>query len=151
ACSPLIYRGVNFPREFYGNAFVPEPAGNLIKRDILREERGRLAAVNAYRGREFLASTDSRFRPVALLNAPDGSLLVVDMYRGVLQEYHYLTRYLENQTLRRGLEAPMLGMGRIFRITYEGGPLDRTQPDLARRSAVDLVALLANANAWWRE
>src|SRR5262249_39073051 len=34
---PLIYRGENFPAEFYGNAFVCEPAANLIKRNILTE------------------------------------------------------------------------------------------------------------------
>ena len=39
ACAPLVYRGDNFPREYEGNVFVCEPAGNLIKRYVL-EDRG---------------------------------------------------------------------------------------------------------------
>jgi mono/diheme cytochrome c family protein/glucose/arabinose dehydrogenase len=151
ACSPLIYRGANFPGEFYGNAFIPEPAANLIKRDLLPEEKGRITAVNAYDGREFLTSTDSRFRPVALLNAPDGSIVVVDMYRGVLQEYHYLTSYLRDQSLARGLDKPFFGLGRIWRITYEGGALESRTPDLDEMSSKELAALLAHPDAWWRD
>ncbi len=36
-------------------------------------------------GGEFLASTDERFRPVYLANAPDGTMTIVDMYRGILE------------------------------------------------------------------
>jgi glucose/arabinose dehydrogenase len=32
ACGPVIYRGTLFPKEYWGNAFVCEPTGNLIKR-----------------------------------------------------------------------------------------------------------------------
>jgi mono/diheme cytochrome c family protein/glucose/arabinose dehydrogenase len=151
ACSPLIYRGANFPAEFYGNAFVPDPAANLIKRDLLPEAKGQINAVNAYDGREFLTSTDSRFRPVALLNAPDGSIVVVDMYRGVIQEYHYLTSYLRDQSLARGLDKPFFGLGRIWRITYQGGALEQRRPDLDQMSSKELAALLSHPDAWWRD
>jgi mono/diheme cytochrome c family protein/glucose/arabinose dehydrogenase len=151
ACGSMVYRGRNFPQDVYGNVFVPEPSGNLIHLDILQESRGRILAVDAYPKKEFLTSTDSRFRPVGLVNAPDGSMLVIDMYRGLLEEYHILTSYLRQQTLARGLEQPMFGLGRIWKITHEGGALDQTQPDLARMSSVDLVHLLANPNAWWRD
>ncbi len=151
ACSPLIYRGTNFPAEFYGNAFVPEPAGNLIKRNLLPESGGNLTAVNAYTGREFLTSTDSRFRPVALLNCPDGSMLVVDMYRGVLEEYHFITSYLRDQSLARGLEKPMFGLGRIWKITHVGGALEDRRPRLDQMTSQELAGLLDDANGWWRD
>jgi mono/diheme cytochrome c family protein len=151
ACSPLIYRGQNFPMEFYGNAFVPEPAGNLIKRDLLHESGGRITASNAYDGTEFVTSTDSRFRPVALLNCPDGSMLIVDMYRGILEEYHFITSYLRDQSLARGLEKPMFGLGRIWKVSYDGGPLTTTRPGLDRMSSRDLVACLDRPNGWWRD
>lgn len=151
ACSPLIYRGANFGADYYGNAFVPEPAANLIKRNLLQESDGELKAVFPYRGREFLTSTDSRFRPVALLNAPDGSMVVLDMYRGLLQEYHYVTTYLRDQTLGRGLEDPISGRGRIFRIVREGGPIETKRPDLAKRGAGELADLLGHPSAWWRD
>src|SRR5687768_10156024 len=35
AGSPVIYRGDRLPRELYGNAFVTEPAGNLVHRLVL--------------------------------------------------------------------------------------------------------------------
>ena len=34
-CGPSIYRGDLFPPDFRGNAFIPEPCGNLVKRVIL--------------------------------------------------------------------------------------------------------------------
>jgi mono/diheme cytochrome c family protein len=151
ACSPLIYRGANFPSDFYGNDFTPEPAGNLIKRDVLRESGGRIDAVSAYAGSEFLTSTDSRFRPVALLNCPDGSMVVVDMYRGILEEYHFITSYLREQSLARGLEKPMFGLGRIWKITYQGGPLESRRPDLDQMSSSELTGLLRHPDAWWRD
>jgi len=151
ACSALIYRGANFPQRFYGNAFVPEPSGNLIKRNLLLESEGRITAVNAYQGREFLTSTDTRFRPAALVNGPDGSMLVVDMYRGLLEDYHWVTSYLRDQTLARGLDKPMFGQGRLWRITYEGGPLEERQPDLGRLNGAGLVKLLEHPNSWWRD
>ena len=151
ACSGFIYRGANFPARYYGNAFVPEPSANLIKRNLLLEAEGQIEAVNAYQGREFLTSTDTRFRPVALINDPDGSMLVVDMYRGILEDYHWITSYLRDQSLARGLETPFFGQGRLWKISYDGGPLERTQPALDRLSGAELAGLLAHADSWWRD
>ncbi len=64
ACGTGIYRGDNFPADCYGNAFVCEPAGNLVRRDRLFEQDGVITATNAYEKAEFLTSTDERFRPV---------------------------------------------------------------------------------------
>ena len=73
ACGPTIYRGDNYPPEFRGNTFVCEPAGNLVKRDILTDDNGVITGKRAYEKSEFLASTDERFRPVNLYTAPDGT------------------------------------------------------------------------------
>ena len=54
--------------------------------------RGRLTAVDGYKKGEILASWDERFRPVNLLGGPDGTIYVVDMYRGVVQEADLLDR-----------------------------------------------------------
>ena len=151
ACSPYIYRGANFPTEFYNNAFVPEPGANLIKRNVLTETAGRITATNAYQGREFLTSTDERFRPVALSNTPQGDLYIADLYRGVLQEARMITTYLRDQVLMRKLQAPMFGLGRIWRVRYEGGPVETRKPDLERAPAVEVARELASPNAWWRD
>ena len=66
----------------------------------------RCAGEKAYDRGEFLASTDERFRPVYLSSAPDGTLYVVDMYRGIIQHRGYITEYLRDQIVSRNLEQP---------------------------------------------
>ena len=80
-CGAAIYRGDAFPAEFRGNAFIPEPSSNLVKRVTLAERDGLLTATNAYQEKEFLTSTDERFRPVMMANGPDGALYVVEIGR----------------------------------------------------------------------
>src|SRR5690606_20873223 len=57
ACGPVIYRGTAFPESFRGNAFIAEPAGNLVKRVIVEERNGVPSARNAYARTEFMTST----------------------------------------------------------------------------------------------
>jgi glucose/arabinose dehydrogenase/mono/diheme cytochrome c family protein/HEAT repeat protein len=149
ACGPVIYRGANFPEEFRGNGFVCEPSGNFIRRNIIMEDGVRLTAANPYEQDEFLTSTDERFRPVNLYNGPDGALYIVDMHRGILQHRIYLTSFLRNQILERGLDTP-LNLGRIYRVVYEGNPLG-PQPNLSKASARELVEALLQPHGWWRD
>ncbi len=149
ASGPVIYRGSLFPRSFYGDAFICEPAGNLIKRLVIEDRAGIPRVRNAYAMGEFITSTDERFRPVNLYNAPDGSLYVVDMYRGVIQHRIFLTTYLRNQIKERGLEAP-LGMGRIYRILPQQAQR-KEPPNLAKASLAQLVAALEHRDAWVRD
>lgn len=150
ACAHYIYRGDLLGPEFYGNAFVCEPAGNLIKRNLLTETNGTVAAREAYRQREFLASTDERFRPVNLYTGPDGALYVVDLYRGVLQHRISLTSYLRQQSEERGLDKG-IRLGRIWRVVPEGKPAPRAKPDFAKQTPAQWITHLSQANAWWRE
>lgn len=149
ACGPLIYNGGVFPKEYEGNAFVCEPAANLIKRDILQYNNDslKITGKEAYIGKEFLASTDKRFRPVNLYNGPDGALYVVDMYRGVIQDTRSLTDYLKNYSLQHGLNIP-INCGRIYKIFPEGVKLlERKIPGTPQ----GLVSLLTSSNEWVRE
>lgn len=149
ACGPVIYRGSLFGKNFYGNAFIAEPAGNLVKRAIVDAREGVPSARNAYERTEFLTSTDERFRPVNLYNGPDGSLYVVDMYRGIIQHRIFITTYLRNQILERGLEAPV-GMGRIYRVVPDTAA--KSKPvNLAKLRTVDLVKELAQPDGWRRD
>ncbi len=149
ASGPAIYRGSMFPESFRGDAFICEPAGNLVKRLVIEAKDGVPRVRNAYDRTEFLASTDERFRPVNLYNGPDGSLYVVDMYRGIIQHRIFLTTYLRNQIKERGLEAP-LGMGRVYRVVPENVSR-RPAPVLARATSAQLVDALDHEDAWVRE
>ena len=149
ACSPLYYRGNAFSSNYAGSVFVCEPSGNLIKRNVVAEEGPLLAAHDPNPGREFLASTDERFRPVQLATGPDGAIYVADMYRGLVQHGPHVTPYLREQTISRKLILPV-HLGRIWRIVPENWkPPAPTKLSVA--SSAELVAYLSNPNGWYRD
>ncbi len=154
ACSPFFYRETGLPKEYYGNVFVCEPSGNLIKRDIVEENGVLLMARDATPGREFLASTDERFRPVYLATGPDGALYVADMYRGLIQHGSYVTPYLRKQTIERKLVEPV-NLGRIWRIVAENPsettPMVKQPKKLSAASSAELIATLSHPNGWYRD
>lgn len=145
-----IYRGDNFPPEFRGNAFIPEPSGLLLKRAILSEDaNGVPVARQAYADKEFLASTDERSRFVNAFTAPDGTLYLTDLYHGIVQHREFVTTYLRSQILKRGLDKQN-DTGRIYRVRWSGkarGPLPRMEEE----TPAQLVAHLAHPNGWWRD
>ncbi len=146
-CGAAIYRGGLFPKEFIGNAFVPEPAANLVKRFVLSEKDAVITGENVKKGEEFLASTDERFRPVNAYTGPDGALYIADMYRGIIQHKGFLTHYLIANIKDRKLEQPV-NMGRIWRVVPDGAkPVTAKVPaDPAKQ-----VAMLGHENGWVRD
>ncbi|MFN5869012.1 MAG: dehydrogenase, partial [Akkermansiaceae bacterium] len=141
ACSPVIYRGNQFPESFQYSAFVCEPAANLIKLVKVDAKDGKLSGSNPLNDRDFLTSSDERFRPVNLYNAPDGSIYVLDMYHGIIQHRIYVTSYLRKQILDRKLDGPGFGHGRIYRIRAEKNPLEKVE-DLSKDSVEALTKKL---------
>jgi mono/diheme cytochrome c family protein/glucose/arabinose dehydrogenase len=150
ACAPTVYRGDRLPAELYGNVFVAEPTANVVSRFVLSDDGTTLVAKKAYRDAEFISSTDERFRPVYLSNAPDGTLYVVDLYRGIIQHHAYITEYLRDQIASRALEKPT-ALGRIYRVVHDSTIRDRTTAVAAAASPPQIVALLSHPNGWWRD
>ena len=149
ACGPLVYRGGTFPVDYDQNVFVCVPEANLIKRNILSFHGNRVEAEQAWQGKEFLASTDEGFRPVNLSNGPDGNMYVVDMHRGVIQHYAFLSPYLKKLSAEKKLDT-ILDYGRILRVRnkdYKAGEIT----DLKKLSASKLVASLKDPNGWMRD
>lgn len=146
-CGALIYRG-DVLAACKGNAFIPEPAGNLVKRAILTEKDGVISGESAVKGTEFLTSTDERFRPVHAADGPDGALYIADMYRGIIQHSGFLTHYLVANIDARKLTLP-LDCGRIWRVVpVEAKPAKAvTVP----ATAAERAALLAHPNGWVRD
>lgn len=149
ACAPFYYRETTLPNAYYGNVFVCEPSGNLIKRNVVTEEGIVLLAEDPTPSREFLASTDERFRPVNLTSGPDGALYIADMYRGLVQHGAYITPYLREQTLSRNLLLPV-NRGRIWRIVPEDAKA-MTFPKPATFTLEKLVQSLFSPNGWYRD
>jgi mono/diheme cytochrome c family protein len=149
ACGPLIYRGDQFPDEYKLNAFVCEPQANLVKRNILTFNALKTTAVQAWNDREFIASTDEGFRPVNLLNAPDGAIYVVDMHRGIMQHRAYATPYYRNGISRKNLDT-LVTTGRILRVKNKNNNLT-SKPNLVNATENALVELLSSPNGWIRD
>eukprot|EP01089_Gocevia_fonbrunei_P011268 TRINITY_DN2445_c0_g2_i3.p1 TRINITY_DN2445_c0_g2~~TRINITY_DN2445_c0_g2_i3.p1 ORF type:complete len:537 (-),score=121.01 TRINITY_DN2445_c0_g2_i3:2546-4156(-) len=145
-----IFRGDKLPPSTYGDLFIPEPVGRLIRRAKIKNENGKKVLYNAYDQAEFLASTDLNFRPVQAQTGPDGSLYIVDMYRGIIQEGNWTREgsHLRPVILRKGLDKN-IGRGRIYRIVHEEME-PSGKPKLLDKSAEELVDYLGHPNGWYR-
>ncbi len=147
ACGVEIYRGDALGEEYLGNAFVCEPTGSLVHREVPVAAGVSFVSKPAHEGKEFLASRDSWFRPVNLEIGPDGALYVVDMYRAVIEHPQFMPTELQNRPdMRLGDDR-----GRIYRVIAKDAKPNRLPPTLSRAPVDQLVALLTHKNAWWRD
>jgi len=150
AATPVVYRGDRLPAELRGGVFVTDCTTNMLHWFVIDDDgRGHLTARNGFKAREIFASRDERLRPVSAASAPDGTLYVVDMYRGVVQDAAYQTEYLRDYIRRHHLAQPT-NRGRIWRLTHETTRRDR-KPALSKETPAGLVAYLAHPNGWWRD
>ncbi len=148
--TPVVYRGDRLPKDLYGDAFITDSTTNLVHRyKLVDDGSGRVKAVDGYDKGEILASSDERFRPVNMLPAPDGTLYVVDMYRGIVQEQIYWTDFLRDYINARDLVKPV-NLGRIWRIVHDTTKREQP-PALSKAPAATLVKTLSHPNGWWRD
>jgi putative membrane-bound dehydrogenase-like protein len=145
ACGLVVYRGGAYPREYHGNVFVCDPANNLIHRDILMPAGPTFTATRPAGDCEFLASTDTWFRPVFLCLGPDGCLYVADFYREIIETPLSLPEDIQK---RYNLQSRQ--RGRIWRIAWTGGVREKGAPKLSKAGTRELLGELAHANAWRR-
>ena len=148
ACSPLIYRDNTLGHEFVGNAFVCEPVHNLVHREVMLPAGASWAShrANEEQTREFLASTDSWFRPVMVRTGPDGSLWIADMYRLVIEHPEWISAERQAELdLRSGHDR-----GRIWRVSnIDSGK--QTPVALDKLTARELVQQLQHRNGTRRD
>lgn len=148
ACSPLILRDPLLGQEFFGNGFACESVHNLVRRVVLEPEGATFAGHRAAdeQDREFLASTDSWFRPAQVRTGPDGAMWVVDMYRFVIEHPRWISpERLATLDVRAGAD-----MGRIYRVVPEGRPL-RPVANLEAMATAELAAALDTPNGTVRD
>jgi putative membrane-bound dehydrogenase-like protein len=147
ACGLGIYRDDRLGKEYQGNAFVCEPVNLLVHRMVL-SPRGSTFSGRRAKGEEtseFLASTDTWFRPVQARTGPDGSLWIVDMHRYVIEHPRWIPpEELAKVDVRAGSK-----LGRIYRVYPAGKP-----PSISRLDKLDtagLIRALDSANGWQRD
>jgi len=142
------YAGWNgFGSELYGSVFVCDVVGNLVHRDVIRQDgSGFIASRAAGEQRsEFFASRDNSFRPVAMEPGPDGALYLIDMQRDVIEHPDYIPEQVRSKlNLRAGEDR-----GRIYRLAPKDATL-LSRRDLAAVSSAALVETLAHPAQWQR-
>jgi glucose/arabinose dehydrogenase/mono/diheme cytochrome c family protein len=151
SCGQSVYRGDRLPASMYGDYFVCEPVGRLVRRAKITDSNGIIKVKNVYDHDEFITSSDFNFRPVSTYSGPDGCLYIVDMYRGIIQESEWVRPGMSiyNQVKTKGLDKN-IRRGRIYRLVHDGtkrGP----QPKMLDEPSSKLVSYLSHPNGWWRD
>jgi len=119
-----IYRGSAYPEAYRGNAFVGDVGGNLVHRKTLSVHAATYLAARADPNVEFLASTDNWFRPVNFANTPDGTLLILDMYRETIEHPWSIPEPIKQHLdLTSGKDR-----GRLYNLVFDGVSVHTLEP-----------------------
>ena len=155
ACGPLVYLANGLTEPYQGDHFSCDPSQNLVHHCELTREGLRYSASRPPDEQtvEFLASTETWFRPVSLSLGPGGALYIVDMYREIIEDYSAIPRYLQQQYgLIEGHQR-----GRIWRVVRKENDsreiLSPSHPptNFRRLSTKQLVGELGRKNLWTRQ
>lgn len=147
ATGVTLYRGDAWPATELETAVVGDVGGNLVHRKRLEPDGLQFVARRIDEESEFVASRDIWFRPAQFLNAPDGTLYLLDVYREVIEHPASLPPVIKRHLdLTSGRDR-----GRIYRIVPKGFQARRPPPMLSKSTTEELVALLAHTNGWHRE
>lgn len=156
-CGVCEYTGGLFEGKYARASFVCEPVSNLVHADILTTKGATFNAARAEEGKEFLASTDSWFRPVNTTVGPDGALNVVDFYRKLVEHPDWIGMtdstgfYTHAGKIKESDFLEGNDRGRIYRVvpkTYKSG--NRNKIELSKADTKTLVGYLNHPNSWWR-
>ncbi len=149
-----VYRGGRLPADLLGDYFYGEVVGRVVRRVRPVKTDGITQIRNVYQPdkSEFIRSADPLFRPVEIKTAPDGSMYVVDMYHGIIQESQWTPKgsYLRAKVEQYKLDR-IVGLGRIWRLTHDANPRDTTRPRMLDETPLELVRHLSHPNGWWRD
>jgi mono/diheme cytochrome c family protein len=155
-----IFRGDRLPKDLIGDYFYGEQVARIVRRVRPENQEGLTVIRNAYPNNEFLKSLDPYFRPVDQATAPDGTMYILDMYHGIIQESQWTPRgsYLRAKIEQYDLDK-VIHKGRIWRLVYDGVKRDRsdaldrdkTVPRMNTETAAQLVTHLSHPNGWWRD
>ena len=149
-----VYRGDRLPENLKGQYFYGEPVARIVRQINPVVSEGLTTLHNVFQDQksEFLRSTDPLFRPVDMATAPDGTMYIVDMYHGIIQEGQWTQKgtYLRTKIEQYQLDK-VVGLGRIWRITYDGKERDKTPPKMLNENAAALVKHLEHPNGWRRD
>ncbi|CAA9408028.1 MAG: hypothetical protein AVDCRST_MAG64-2125, partial [uncultured Phycisphaerae bacterium] len=144
-----FYRDDLFGSGMKGNSLVSEPVHNLVHREYVWPDgvRFRSRRIDDETNSEFLASTDTWFRPTMLRTGPDGAVWVADMYRLVIEHPEWIPPDWQQRIgdLRQGHDK-----GRLYRVV-KSDRKPRPIPRLDKLDGAGLVAALDSPGGWQRD
>lgn len=147
-----VYRGHRLPKDLIGDYLYGEMVARIVRRfrPVKTEGLTQLRAV--YPRSEFIRSLDPLFRPADTATAPDGTIYIADMYRGIIEgaEWAKEGTYLRQKIKQYQLDK-IVRHGRVWRLSHESQPRDRTVPRMLNETPAQLVAHLSHPNGWWRD
>ena len=149
-----VVRGHRLPDDLKGHYIYGEPVGRIVRRvePVITDGLTTLHNVYQEEESEFIRSHDPLFRPVDMATAPDGSLYIVDMYRGIIQQGNWVQ---EGTFLRAKVEQyeidKVFGNGRIWRLTHDSIERDKTKPQMHSETPAQWVSHLTHPNGMWRD
>ena len=141
ACGTTAYLGSLGDESFHNSVFVCEPIGHLVTRSIVDRDKVKFTARRAAAKNDFIASTDTWFRPSSLASGPDDALYLADMYRLWVEHPKFLPKEIADKLDWRAGE----DRGRIYRIVPQGTARRPFQPP---ENSADAVKLLDDNNGW---
>ncbi|GIW97544.1 MAG: hypothetical protein KatS3mg111_0877 [Pirellulaceae bacterium] len=127
--------------------FVCEPTGSLVKRATMVRRTTALHWLDSEQNDtwEWLASRDPWFRPVNIDIAPDGSILVVDMHRAVIEHPQWVPEELKHRPDQRWGDKA----GRLYVVADSSSPSEErnsatlSSPTFVNGSATEVPASFA--------
>jgi putative membrane-bound dehydrogenase-like protein len=151
ACGVLVTHSQQFGKQNWGQVLTCEPTGSLVQRRSLQRDYGKTEVADTPPNQEWLASYDPWFRPVNLVEGPEGEIFVLDMYRAVIEHPEWVPAELKQRPDER------LGddKGRIYRMTHRTSPSLGKWDQLRKRpmrswSSEELIQALGSSSQWER-
>jgi putative membrane-bound dehydrogenase-like protein len=130
-----VVEGTAMPETRQGQLFWVDPVHSLL---LATERQTRGSTFGTRDLDQVLKSADDGFRPVYIVNAPDGSLHIADFYEHYIAHGQHYQSQIDPTT------------GRIYRLRGKGRALEK-DVSLARKNTDELLALLSHPNKWHRQ
>ncbi len=129
-----VVEGTALPTSRQGQMFWIDPIHSLV---VATERQPRGATFGTRELDQVLKSADEGFRPVFIVNAPDGSVHIADFYEHYIAHGQHYQSQIDPTT------------GRIYRLRGKESVMEK-DVNLTRKSTDELLALLSHPNKWHR-